>query len=568
MRDRLNWLFDVSGYATPLERSRARTIMIVSLLIIFLSSIYALVSRQEATGDNIWQQAARDSTVAFYVAFLLGVTAVSFILARAGQVVWAGRLLIVAWLVGFCLPIARNGLWTLSDGLILVILILLAGLQGTGRHLLAGMALALVVLLIGIGSRGTPPDLTAIPANLTLVYTLLGLTGVSGITYLFLSYASLSRAEGESEANLERLRLAEITSQVAQRISRRTALNEVLEAAVEQIRDEYPYIYHAQIFLIDRPSQSARLAASSGEVGRLLLARGHSLPIGSLSVIGQVTAANRPIVAYANSPDTIHRRNEFLPETAVEAAFPLRIGDNVIGALDLQSKTATAFREQDIPVFQSLADHLAIAIDNARLFEETAQRLQENQRLMAQMRQTMAEVERLNQQLTSQLWADYLRQRPAAPGLEVDFEARRTADGDWTPSLRQAAEGDHVVQQQANGVQVVAVPLRVRGQVVGAMEFELDANQSLTPDDIDLLQEVSERLGLAAETTRLFEESQRVAQREALVNAIATQLQASSSVEVTLNTAARTLKEALKVGRVAIRLGTPPVGQASEDGNV
>lgn len=567
MRDRLNWLFDVSGYATPLERIRARTIMGASLLIIILGNIYALVARQQATGDNIWQQAARDPTVAFYVAFFLGVTVASFILARAGRMTWGGRLLIVAWLVGFCLPIARSGMWSLSDGLVLVILILMAGLQGTGRHLLAGMALALVVLLIGIGSRGAPPDLTAIPAGLTLVYTLLGLAGVSGITYLFLRYASLSRVEGESEVNLERLRLAEITTQVAQRISRRTALNEVLEAAVEQIRDEYPYIYHAQIFLIDRPTQSARLAASTGEVGQLLLARSHSLPIGSLSVIGQVTAANRAIIARADSPDTIHRRNEFLPETAVEAAFPMRIGDNVIGALDLQSKTATAFREQDIPIFQSLADHLAIAIDNARLFEETAQRLQENQRLVAQMQQAMTEVERLNQQLTGRLWTDYLRRQPAAPGLEVDFETRRAADGGWTPTLRQAVEGDHLVQQQADGVQVVAVPLRVRGQVVGAMEFELDASQSLTPDDIDLLQEVGERLGLAAETTRLFEESRRVAQREALVNEIATRLQASSSVEIALNTAARTLKETLRVGRVAIRLGTPPVGQASGDGN-
>lgn len=564
----LNRLFDVSAYASPLDRARARTIMGVSLLVIALVSLYALIARQDGTGENIWQQAAHNPTIAFYAAFFLGVTAASFALARLGRVNWAGWLLVIAWLVGFCLPIARNGLWGLSDGLILVILILLAGLQGTGYNLLAGMALAVIVLLVGIGSRGAAPDPAATPNSLALVYTLLGLVGISGITYLFLRYASLSRAEGQSEAEEERLRLAEITTQVAQRISRRTALGEVLEGAVEQIQDEYPYIYHAQIFLIDRATQSAQLVASTGEVGRMLIARRHSLPVGSLSVIGQVTAANRPIIARAGSPDGIHRRNEFLLDTAVEAAFPLRIGDNVIGALDLQSKVVTAFREQDVPIFQSLADHLAIAIDNARLFEETSQRLRENQRLVEQMQQTMVEVERLNQQLTGQLWADYLRRQPAAPGLVMDFETHRAAaSGDWTSTLREAAQGDHLVQQQTDASQVVAVPLRVRGQVVGAMEFELDASESLSPEDIDLLQEVGERLGLAAETTRLFEESQRMAQREALVNAIATRLQASSSVEMTLNTAARTLKESLKVGRVAIRLGSPPAVQAPEDGN-
>jgi hypothetical protein len=69
---------------------------------------------------------------------------------------------------------------------------------------------------------------------------------------------------------------------------------------------------------------------------------------------------------------------------------------------------------------------------------------------------------------------------------------------------------------------------------------------------------------LAAESNRLFETSQRVAQREALVNEISTRLQASNNVEMTLNEAARSLRSTLKANRVTIRLGTPP---ATTNGN-
>jgi hypothetical protein len=94
--------------------------------------------------------------------------------------------------------------------------------------------------------------------------------------------------------------------------------------------------------------------------------------------------------------------------------------------------------------------------------------------------------------------------------------------------------------------------------VIGAIEFELDKDSSLSPEDLALIQEVGERFGLAAENTRLFEQSQRIAQREALVNEIGVRLQASNNIETTLAEAARSLKQTLRADKVAIRLGTPP----------
>jgi len=283
------------------------------------------------------------------------------------------------------------------------------------------------------------------------------------------------------------------------------------------------------------------------------------LPIGSQSVIGQVTLNNQFVIARSNSNNSVHRRNEFLPDTVVEAAFPMRIGDVVIGALDLQSKTYDVFNDEDAPIFQSLADNVAIAIDNARLFEETERRLAENQLLVTQMRQSSEEVERLNERLTGRFWKDYLNQQDA-PSLNLDLSTHvSSVDKAWTTSIKQAIQSNQSVQSKSTDSQTVTVPLRVRGQVIGAMEFEMDEKGNLSNEDLAMMEEVSEQLGLAAESNRLYETSQRIAQREALVNEISTRLKSGTSVEMTLTSAARSLKDVLKANRVAIRLGKPPV---------
>jgi GAF domain-containing protein len=244
----------------------------------------------------------------------------------------------------------------------------------------------------------------------------------------------------------------------------------------------------------------------------------------------------------------------------------MRIGDAVIGALDLQSKYENIFNDEEVPIFQSLADNVAIAIDNARLFEETERRLVENQQLVAQMRQSSEEVEQLNERLTGRFWKDFLNQQDTL-ALDLDLSTQiASVDRTWTPTIKKAIESNQSLQSKSTDAKVVTVPLRVRGQVIGAMEFEMDEKGNLSPQDLAMMEEVSEQLGLAAESNRLFETTQRIAQREALVNEISTRLQSGTSVEMTLTSAARSLKDVLKANRVAIRLGKPPV-EATNGGN-
>ena len=570
MRRLIQRLYDTSRYSSLVDKDRARMVYSMGSLILLLLLIYMTFSRNATTGFNLWQSlfAGTNSTLGFYVLVILGAVIGSMVLTRLGQLQWGSTVLVFTFLIPISIPAAQSGMYTLIGTLSLVIIILMSGLLLGIRGLIGGTIIASVLVIYGLSQRATAP--LPIPGTVqadALNYAV-GFTIISGFTFLFLRFLHLSRSEAAAGAREERLRLAEITTQVSRRISRRLALGDVLNNAVEQIESEYPSIYHAQIFLVDETRQNAKLVASTGEVGRLLLGRKHSLPVGSLSVIGQVTVQGNPIIARTGAGDGVHRRNEFLPETMVEAAFPLRIGDNIIGALDMQSKSSTAFEDDDIPTFQSLADHLAIAIDNARLFEETEKRLQENQQLVEQTRRAAADVERLNQQLTGRFWEEYLSAQSDDLGLNVDFKSKSSRkDEEWTTTLQDAVSFNHPIQQAHDGeMQVIAVPVRVRGQVIGAMEFELTDSGNLSPEDLNLMEEVGEQLGLAAESNRLFETSQRVAQREALVNEISTRLQASNNVEMTLNEAARSLRTTLKANRVTIRLGTPPASNGHTEG--
>ncbi|MEJ2148648.1 MAG: GAF domain-containing protein, partial [Chloroflexota bacterium] len=185
---------------------------------------------------------------------------------------------------------------------------------------------------------------------------------------------------------LEGIRLVELTQVRARRLQ---ATNEVtrtstsildtdilLPMIVRQISEAFGY-YHTQIFLIDPAGEWAVLRASTGEVGQELLNRGHKLMVGSHSVIGQVTSRGEPVIALDTDINPIHQRNELLPDTRAEMAIPLKTGERIIGALDVQSISPNAFDPEAQAILQSLADQVAVTLENAQLFQEIQDRVAE-----------------------------------------------------------------------------------------------------------------------------------------------------------------------------------------------
>ncbi len=332
--------------------------------------------------------------------------------------------------------------------------------------------------------------------------------------------------------------------QATQEISRYAAtqrdLSVLLNEVVELIIKRFPVIYHAQIFLVDDDGMYAVVRASTGEVGKRLLERGHRLAVGSVSVIGQVTDHGRYILAKDTAASQVHRRNEFLPNTRSELAIPLQVGNRIIGALDVQSIQSDAFPDDLIRVLETMADNIAIAIENARLYEEALRRVRQ--------------IEEGNREATRTAWQEYLRDQRA---LSISREAGVNVGSDDTISelrRRATASGEVLVGElTVRNTYPVAVPIQLRGQTLGAVEWELPAND-FSRDKLELARELADRLALSLDNARLFQESRRATERERLVNMIASRLTAQTSIDQILQTAVREVGQALRAPQVTIRL--------------
>lgn len=156
--------------------------------------------------------------------------------------------------------------------------------------------------------------------------------------------------------------------------------DDLLRRSVDLIRDRFGY-YQVSIFLLDASGRWAQLTESTGDVGAMLKARGYRLAVGSTSLIGWVTANRRSRIALDVVGDKYYFQNELLPDTRSEAALPLIVGDRLIGALDVQSRTLNAFNQADVDVLQVLADQLAVAVENGRLFSRQARVAELEQRV-------------------------------------------------------------------------------------------------------------------------------------------------------------------------------------------
>jgi GAF domain-containing protein len=324
-------------------------------------------------------------------------------------------------------------------------------------------------------------------------------------------------------------------------------MNSVINLMIER----FPNIYHAQIFLVDSESRYAILRASTGEAGAQLLARGHRLAVGSISLVGQATGQKRALIARDTAQNPLHKQQQFLPETRAELAVPLLFGDQIIGALDVQSTQRDAFDPEQTEVLQTVANQIAVAIQTAQLYEESIRRLEQ--------------INANNRQATLRAWQDYVRsQRKHELTSEVGLHIERSLS-----VLRRAAmtSGQVVVGEMTeNQTTPVAIPIQISGQVLGAVEWEIPSSD-FTDEKLELARELASRLAVGLENARLFQESQRAAERERLVNSIAARLTAQTDIHDILQTAVREVGQALRTPQVSIHLRGLETADQNRNGN-
>ncbi len=184
----------------------------------------------------------------------------------------------------------------------------------------------------------------------------------------------------------ERTRQIRTAGEVAKGITASSNLNELMNTTTRLIVERFGY-YHSSIFLLDRAGKYAVVRAAHSPVAKEMIESGHSLEVGSASVIGWVSANNQPRVASDTVEDAIHLKNNLLANTRAEVGIPISSGDLVYGVLDVQSTEPNVFDAETIIVLQTLANQIAAAIQNAGLVESTQINFQELERLYRSSRQ-------------------------------------------------------------------------------------------------------------------------------------------------------------------------------------
>ncbi|MFN8414352.1 MAG: GAF domain-containing protein [Anaerolineales bacterium] len=148
---------------------------------------------------------------------------------------------------------------------------------------------------------------------------------------------------------------------------------ELFDRTVDIICDEFGF-YYAGVFLLDEQKMYAVLKSGRGEAGRAMLRAGHKLAVGGNSMIGASIANKQGRIALDVGAEAVFFENPHLPKTRSEMALPLIVGEDVIGALTVQSTEEAAFHDDDIAALQTMADQLAIAIQNSNLHRQAERR--------------------------------------------------------------------------------------------------------------------------------------------------------------------------------------------------
>jgi len=382
---------------------------------------------------------------------------------------------------------------------------------------------------------------------------------LSSYTARFNTYVTrsreLARSLEENQATLEpqvarrpadlerRSRQLETATTVAREATAIQNVETLLQRTVQLISDYFGF-YHTGIFLIDPAGEYAMLRAASSEAGQRLLARGYHLKVGEEGVVGYVTQQGAPRIAQDMGADAVYDNPE-MPATRSEMALPLQVRGKIIGALDVQSVASQAFTQEDVNVLQALADQLAVAIENTRLVAES-------QAMLAAAQRAYGEIGRV-------AWQEMFRARGE---LAARYDPHNLLSLD-------AAHPDtakpHAPQSPSEVVappQMLAVPLKSRGQVIGELAAYIPAVQPWTTDQRELLETLAEQLGVALESARLYQDTQRRAAREQVTREITDALQRAVNMEALMRIATEELNRTLRGSHAYVRLN---LGETQSD---
>jgi len=325
-----------------------------------------------------------------------------------------------------------------------------------------------------------------------------------------------SRVQERTQALARQVNQIQTAAEISKSISALNDPDALLPHVVELMKERFN-LYYVGIFLVDTSNQEAVLRAGSGDAGRQMLAERHHLALGGNSMIGWCIANKQPRIALDAGEDAVRFSNPHLPLTRSELALPIIAHGQALGAMTVQSEQPNAFNENDITVLQSIADSLAIALENDQLFQETSRSLEE--------------IRTLNHEYLQRAWAEAL---DLYGSLSYDYQNPQA----------------EVENQETYSIQV---PLILRNETIGFINLEMD-RPALSDEDTAFIESVTSQTAVALENARLLYETERRAMQEQKLNELSTRFSRAIRVDEILKTAAQELGQLPAVAEVSVQL--------------
>ncbi len=341
--------------------------------------------------------------------------------------------------------------------------------------------------------------------------------------------------------NRQRSAQLEAIAVAARTIATLDNVDELLPNIAQLVSERFGF-YHVGIFLLDAENKYAILRAANSAGGQAMIARAHKLRIGKEGVVGYAVSEKQAHIALDVGEDAIFFDNPELPNTHSEMALPLLLGDKVIGALDIQSEKSSAFTKDDTEVLSTLADQIAVAIENARLFEQS--------------RETLQELEKTFQQYVRTEWKRFI-DASTVKGYIAQPASLKTISTSFQKDDKKG-KSDTTYQ----------VPVKLRDVVIGHVNIDLDKPVAeYSEDELEIIHAAVERFTLALENARLLETTSRRARRERLVSEVTSKIRSTNDPDKMVKTAMEELKNILGANKVELKEYLPKVEKAEDSGD-
>ncbi len=362
------------------------------------------------------------------------------------------------------------------------------------------------------------------------------------------------------EQGKQRIRELEAGAEISRNLTTILDLDELLHHVVASIQNAFGY-YHVHIYLVNTYTGELVMREGTGEAGLQLKAQGHKLQPGQ-GIVGRVAGSREGFFAENVEEVPGFFRNPLLPKTRSELAVPLHKGNAVLGVLDMQSDKIGGFSQTDLTLMQSIADQVAVAVENARLFRDA--------------RIAAAEAEELSRRLTHETWHD-IGDKVEATGYVFTKSGAAPAPTEWLPAMTRAVQQkrlayyagtDNASDSDGRGINL-AVPLILRGEIIGAIGIERagssaqetngsgdEGRAGWSADELVTIQSVTEQVALALDAARLARNTERAAWRDRMVSESTAEVWSSAEIEAVMKAAVAQLGDKLRASEVVIRLGT------------